>query len=346
MIEMDARDRDLVNVLQSEVPLSSTPYALIGQMLDMSEKEVIKRTERLKREGVVRRISGSFVPKALGYQSCLVAAKVDDDNVERSAAMINLHPGVTQNYLRNHDFNLWFTISVPPDSKLGLERTVEILGDEAQCSAVRLLPTLKLLKNVNLDSSEQSGNDTGSEDASEEHPALTKQEIEFLRLLQRDLPLQPRPFDTLASGAGSSGDDLLAAARDFQKRHQMRKLSALVDTRKPSFSATTMGVWVVPADRTDEFGALMGEFSAVSHCYLRPVYPDWPYNIFTTVHGRSVDECDAVLGEIAQKTGYQERSALYPTRELKRIRLSFFSPEIEVWEQSHSGAASANTAVS
>ena len=74
MLEMDARDRDLVNALQSEVPLSSTPYALIGQSLDMSEKEVIKRTERLKREGVVRRISAGFIPRSLGYQSCLVAA--------------------------------------------------------------------------------------------------------------------------------------------------------------------------------------------------------------------------------------------------------------------------------
>lgn len=341
MIEMDARDRDLVNLLQSEVPLSSTPYALIGQMLDMSEKEVIKRTERLKREGVVRRISGSFIPKALGYQSCLVAAKVDEDNVERSAAMINLHPGVTQNYLRNHDFNLWFTISIPSSSRLGLERTVEILGEEAQCRAVRLLPTLKLLKSLSTDVTDGGSGDSG-DDAEGETPALSPQEIEFVRLLQRDLPLQPRPFDTLAASAGTSGDDLLQAARTFQKRHQMRKLAAAVDTRKPSFSATTMGVWVVPADKTDEFGELMGEFPAVSHCYLRPVYPDWPYNIFTTVHGRSVDECDAVLADISQKSGYTERSALYPTRELKRIRLSFFSPEIEVWEQSHSSTESAS----
>ncbi len=342
MLEMDARDRDLVNALQSEVPLSSTPYALIGQSLDMSEKEVIKRTERLKREGVVRRISASFIPRSLGYQSCLVAAKVEPDEVERSAAMINLHPGVTQNYLRNHDFNLWFTISIPPDSKLGLETTVEILGREAQCRVVRLLPTLKLLKNTGLDGVDQAPNDVGSEEFQQEPAAPTAKEIDFIRLLQRDLPLQPRPFDALASTIGASGDELMQAARVFLKRQQMRKLSALVDSRKPSFSATTMGVWVVPPNRTDEFGARMADFKSISHCYLRPVYPDWPYNIFTTVHGRSVDECDAILADIAEQTGYQERSALYPTRELKRVRLALFSPEIDGWEQSHSEQGSAS----
>lgn len=344
MLEIDARDRDLVNALQFEVPLSSTPYALIGQSLDMSEKEVIKRTERLKREGVVRRISAVFIPRSLGYQSCLVAARVDSDDVERSAAMINLHPGVTQNYIRNHDFNLWFTISVPPDSKLGLDGTVDILGREAQCRTVRLLPTLKLLKSTGIDGSDQPPNDIGGEESPNEPAAPSPGEIEFIRLLQRDLPLQPRPFDTLASTIGASGDELMQTARTFLQRHQMRKISALVDSRKPSFSATTMGVWVVPPDRTEEFGARMADFKAVSHCYLRPVYPDWPYNVFTTVHGRSVDECDAILTDIAEQTGYQDRSALYPTRELKRVRLSLFSPEIETWEQSHSEPGSATAA--
>ena len=106
-----------------------------------------------------------------------------------------------------------------------------------------------------------------------------------------------------------------------------------------------MGVWKVPPARVDEFGSKMAEFKAVSHCYLRPVYPEWPYNVFTTVHGRSVDECEAVLAEIATATGVDERAALYPTRELKRSRIMFFSPEVEQWESSRLGAA-AESAVS
>ena len=343
MQEMDHRDRDLLTILQSEVPLASTPYAMVGQAIDMSEKEVIKRIERLKRDGVIRRIAASFDPRGLGYRSCLVAARVVPDKLEHSAAVINLHPGVSQNYLRNHDFNLWFTIAIAPGSRLGLERTIEILGEEAQCEVIRLLPTLKLLKGSSSDSAEPSPNEVAIDNAAEQEPAqIGERELEFVRILQKDLPLQPRPFDGLAASIGSSGDELISTARNFLKKQQMRKLTAFVDARKPSFSATTMGVWVVPEGHADDFGIRMGDFKAVSHCYLRPVYADWPYNVFTTVHGRSVDECESVLNEIAEATGIHDRTALYPTRELKRVRIALFSPESEAWESARLSPSSAS----
>ena len=146
MQEIDQRDRELLGTLQSEIPLVSTPFALIGQAIDMSEKEVIKRIERLKREGLLRQLAAQFDARALGYRSCLVAAKVDPERIDEAAAAINAHPGVTQNYRRNNDFNLWFTIAVSPTSHLGLERTIEILGDEAGCETVRALPTLRQFK--------------------------------------------------------------------------------------------------------------------------------------------------------------------------------------------------------
>lgn len=343
MHEMDHRDRDLLSILQTEVPLASTPYAMIGQLIDMSEKEVIKRTERLKREGVIRRISASFDPRALGYRSCLVAARVEPDKVEHSAAVINLHPGVSQNYLRNHDFNLWFTIAISPGTKLGLEKTVELLGEEAHCEVIRLLPTLKLLKSTSSDSSEPSPNEVGAEGTQDpDETPLNERELEFLRVLQKDLPLQPRPFDVMAGTINSSGEELISTAKAFLKRQQMRKLSAAVDARKPSFSASTMGVWVVPEGQAEDFGARMTDFKAVSHCYLRPVYTDWPYNVFTTVHGRSVDECESVLNEIADATGIHDRTALYPTRELKRVRIALFSSESEAWEAARLSPSSAS----
>ena len=118
MQEIDQRDRELLGTLQSEIPLVSTPFALIGQAIDMSEKEVIKRIERLKREGLLRQLAAQFDARALGYRSCLVAAKVDPERIDEAAVAINAHPGVTQNYRRNNDFNLWFTIAVSPGSTL------------------------------------------------------------------------------------------------------------------------------------------------------------------------------------------------------------------------------------
>jgi hypothetical protein len=96
-----------------------------------------------------------------------------------------------------------------------------------------------------------------------------------------------------------------------------------------------MGVWSVPADRTEEYGAKLSQHRAVSHCYLRPVYSDWPYNLYTTVHGRSVDECESIINDLAIDTGLTEKQALYPTREYKKSRLTFFAPDAEEWEAAH-----------
>lgn len=333
MQEIDQRDRELLGALQGEIPLLSTPFAVVGQMIDMSEKEVIKRTEKLKREGWVRAVAAQFDTRALGYRSCLVAAKIAPERIDDAAGAINAHPGVTQNYKRNHEFNLWFTIAIAPTSKLGLERTVEILGGEADCDAVRPLPTLKQFKN--------SDDDGHSDD---KYTPLTPGEIECIRLLQRDLPLQPRPFDALAKSSGLTSDEILGTARSLLKRGQMRRFGAVIQARKPGFSASAMGVWIVPDERVDEIGARMSQNKAVSHCYLRPVYDDWPYNLYTIVHGRSVDECESIINDLSIDTGIDEKQALYPTKEYKKARINLFSAECDEWESAHGGTEHAASA--
>ena len=336
MQEIDQRDRELLGALQTEIPLVSTPFALIGQAIDMSEKEVIKRIERLKREGLLRQLAAQFDARALGYRSCLVAAKVDSEKIDDAAASINAHPGVTQNYRRNNDFNLWFTIAVSPTSLLGLNRTIEILGDEAGCETVRALPTLKQFK--------------GSSDSDESHgdaqfAPLTTVEIESVRLLQRDLPLQPRPFEAMAKSNGIATDELLAAAKSLLKRGYIRRYSAVVQPRKSGFGASAMAVWIVPAAAVDDVGTKMSQNKAVSHCYLRPVYEDWPYNLYTIVHGRSVDECESIINDIGIDTGVAGRQALYPTREYKKARINLFCSEVDEWEAAR-GARDAASAAS
>jgi len=322
MQDIDQRDRELLGALQGDIPLSSTPFALIGQSIEMSEKEVIKRTERLKRDGIIRSLAAQFDMRALGYRSCLVAAQVADETIEQAANIINLHPGVSQNYRRNHDFNLWFTIANAPSSKLGLEKTIDILGAEAECDKVRALPTLKQFK-----SDETHGEG--------EYTPLTPAEVECVRLLQRDLPLQPRPFDAVARNTTLGADEIINTAKSLLKRGQIRRFSAIVPVRKTGFSASAMGVWVVPDDRADEIGAKMSQHRAVSHCYLRPVYDDWPFNLYTIVHGRSVDECESIINDLAIDTGIDEKRALYPTREYKKARINFFAHEADEWESTH-----------
>jgi DNA-binding Lrp family transcriptional regulator len=330
MQEMDQRDKELLGALQAEIPLVSTPFAFIGQALDLSEKEVIKRTERLRRDGFIRYLAAQFDARALGYRSCLVAARVDSERIDEAAAVISAHPGVTANYRRNNDLNLWFTLFVSPQSTLGLDRTIEILGRTAECDSVRPLPTLKLYKNAAADHDSSHEHETHGD-----YTPLTPLEVECVRLLQNDLPLQPRPFDHLARLSGVGVDDLLTSARTLLKRGQIRRFAATVAPRKQGFAASAMGVWIVPQDHADDYAAKLVQHRAVSHCYLRPVYDDWPYNLYTTVHARSVDECESVINDLAIDSGLSERQALYPTREYKKTRISFFARDAEEWESAH-----------
>lgn len=337
MQELDHRDRDLLNTLHADVPLAATPFAIIGQMIDMSEKEVIKRTDRLRKEGLLRQISAAFDPRAFGYRSSLVAARVNEERLEAAAGIISAHPGVYQNYRRNHEFNLWFTIAVPPTSRLGLERTVEVLGKEAECEAVRLLPALRSFRGASPEANEPGSDESNGSDSVAEAPSA--REIELIKLLQTDLPLHPRPFDVLARGAGMSGDELVEAGREFARKQQLKRYGAVLQPRRSTFSASVMGVWRVENDDVERVASVMTAHKAVSQCYLRPTYPDWPFNLFTIVHGRSVDECESVLAELSEQTGVPDMQALFPVREFKRSRVPLFSSDYESWEATRAGGA-------
>ncbi|HYQ12257.1 MAG TPA: Lrp/AsnC family transcriptional regulator, partial [Solirubrobacterales bacterium] len=151
-VPLDDADKQLMNLLQSSFALDPEPFARLASDAGMPLDEVKQRTQRLLDERIIREITPIFDTRALGYESMLVAAKVDSENPHRAAKIINSHPGVSHNYLRTHEFNLWFTIATPPDSALGLEGTLEVLQRETGAESIRQLPTLTLFKiNMNLE---------------------------------------------------------------------------------------------------------------------------------------------------------------------------------------------------
>jgi DNA-binding Lrp family transcriptional regulator len=290
---------------------------------------------------VIRQISAIFDTRSLGYASSLVAAQIDPSRVDEAAAIINRHPGVSHNYLRNHLFNLWYTIAISPLSKLGLDKTVELLHRQSQALSTRLLPTLKLFKiGVKFDVGGDSRPDdldapTYTEKSRTTDTALTPLHVEFVRIMQRDLPITPTPFVDYAKELGMTLAELQTIHRLFLDSGKMRRFAAVLHHRSAGFSANAMGVWAVPGndDEIDRVGTLMAGFRAVSHCYRRPSYPDWPYNIFTMVHGKSQEECEQTLATIAGKTAIQDHGALYSSKEYKKVRVRYFTPDEEAWER-------------
>src|SRR5204862_4081355 len=128
-IPLDETDKRLMNLLQSSFPLDPEPFALVASEAELELDDVLARTNRLLDERIIREITPIFDTRALGYESMLVAAKVDPKYPHRAAQVINSHPGVTHNYLRNHDFNLWFTLAVEPGSPLGMQGTLDVLAE-------------------------------------------------------------------------------------------------------------------------------------------------------------------------------------------------------------------------
>jgi DNA-binding Lrp family transcriptional regulator len=126
---------------------------------------------------------------------------------------------------------------------------------------------------------------------------------------------------------------LLEHMEAMRERGLLRRVAAILYHRRAGFSANGMGVWKVPAERVDEVGPRMASFRGISHCYERPTYADWPYSIFTMAHGRSKEECDAVLDAIERDSGITERATLYSSTEFKKIRLLYFDDEFRRWEE-------------
>jgi DNA-binding Lrp family transcriptional regulator len=341
-IPLDEQDKRLMNVLQSRFPLEPEPWGTIAAAAGMPVAEAMSRTERLLDGRIIREITPIFDTRALGYDSMLVAARVDADNPQRAAKVVNSHPGVSHNYLRTHDFNLWFTIATPPDSKLGLAGTLDVLQRLTGADSIRQLPTLVLFKiNMNLEMEGETPDLVKSVEAAPprelEAQPYDDFDVAVIKALQGPMKVAERPYDEAAVEVGVSTDRLIDHLEGMRERKILRRVAAILYHRRAGFSANGMGVWKVPDDQIHEVGGQMAAVRGISHCYQRPTYADWPYSVFTMAHGRSKEECDAILDSIAVMTSLhgEDRATLYSSTEYKKIRLHYFTPDYAEWERKY-----------
>jgi DNA-binding Lrp family transcriptional regulator len=336
-VPLDETDRRLLNLLQGSFPLAERPYAEIARLAEVPEDEVLRRTARLLEERIIREVTPIFDTRVLGYKSMLVAAKVDPEHPWRAAKIINSHPGVSHNYLRDHDFNIWFTIATEPGSKLGLDGTLKVLQRLTGAESVRQLPTLRLFK-IRMDLEMEKGTEAlaaAAEAVDHKEPeAIPLSELDIAVIRATQGPMEPvaEPFAAPAAELGMPVAKLLEHLEDMRERKALRRVAAILFHRRAGFSANGMGVWKVPEERILELGPRMAAYRGISHCYQRPTYADWPYSVFTMAHGRSKEECDAILDTIAAETGIEERRTLYSSTEFKKVRLLYFTDAHAKWE--------------
>ena len=339
-VPLDETDKKLLNLMQGSFALRPDPFAGIAELAGIPEDEVLERAQYLLDKRIIREITPIFDTRALGYSSMLVAAKVDAEHPHRAAQFINSHPGVTHNYLRNHDFNLWFTLAVEPDSRLGLDGTLDVMAERTGAESIRQLPTLKLFK-IRMDLEMEGGTDALSAQGEAVEPleldpiALSDDDIAVIRATQGPMAVRSDAYAPAAERLGVPVGEVLARLESLRERGGLRRVAAILYHRRAGFSANGMGVWAVPEGEILDTGRRMAAYRGISHCYQRPTYADWPYSVFTMAHGRSKEECDAILDSIAAATGITERATLYSSTEFKKVRMLYFTDDFKRWEEEH-----------
>lgn len=342
---MDSTDRALLNAIQNHFPIAVHPYQILGFAVGTTEEDAFKRIQHLRQEGIIRRLGGVFDSRRLGYYSTLCTAKVPEEKIPTLAKLLEGIHGVTHNYIRNHEYNVWFTLIAR--SKAVAESILQTIRDVLGVSEIYSLPATRLFKiNVNFDFDlldEETSQDEGMDpfaDASLEDAdlhirkpkdsspyELNSEDIELIRVLQGNLPDSITPYSVLAENLQWQVDDVIFIASRLLEAEVVRRFGAVLRHQKAGFVANAMGVWQVDPEQAAEVGEIMARFKEVSHCYQRPTLPDWPYSLFTMIHGRTVEDCGDVMKRISLATGVKTYSMLFSTAELKKSSMQYFLEE-------------------
>ena len=325
--ELDVIDKQILNDIQWSFPLVERPFLEMANKYHLTEDEVLNRTQRLKDIGIIRQISAIFDTRKLGYKSALVAFSVDNKRIDYVANEINKHPGVSHNYERNHEYNIWFTLAVSPDAdmKADLDKMAALDG----VKKYRVLPTLKMYKigvkldMVNADAEKPTPTDSVKKMEGKAEK-ISETDKEYIRQLQKDIEIIKEPFKSITNSLGISLEELFNKVKEYEKIGIMRRFAAILRHRQAGFTANGMIVWNVPEDNIDQIGLKVASFPQVSHCYRRPIYPDWEFNLFSMIHARTIDAAEKIAKEIAEIIKIDKYRILFSSREFKKERVKYF----------------------
>jgi DNA-binding Lrp family transcriptional regulator len=305
----------LLNGFQRGFPLARNPFHLIAEQVGASETEVIDALRYLQERGAVSRVGAVFPPGRVGVGT-LVALAAPPEQLEQVAALVSAHPEVNHNYQREHHYNLWFVAAASCQSRL--DRVLDEIEAETGLALLRLRLLEEFYIDLGFDLSgsgrQASATRVVSADMACELPAL---ERDLLAALQDGLEIVPRPFARIAAQAGLSEAMTLALIEQWVATGLIKRFGVIVRHRELGYGANAMCVWDVPDDAVREIGARLAREPLVTLCYLRNrALPDWPYNLFCMIHGRSRGAVERSIAEMGTRLGL----ASYPGAVLFSLR--------------------------
>lgn len=288
----------LLNDWQRGFPLVARPYAVLAQRLDCDETTLLECLAGLKERGHVSRIGAVFRPHVLGW-STLAAVACPAERVEAVAQIIDGFPEVNHNYEREHDYNLWFVVAAPTRERVG-----EVLAEIHRATGLKPLD-LPMVADYYIDLGFELA---GGPVRPHQHPAgqsvnaaelrrqLEPADYTVATALEDGLEFITRPYASLAARCGMSEGAFIARLERLLSLSVIRRFGVVVRHRELGYTANAMVVWDIPDDRVAEAGRFLASQAGVTLCYQRPRrLPDWPYNLFSMVHGR---DRATVLGQV------------------------------------------------
>jgi DNA-binding Lrp family transcriptional regulator len=325
---LDDIDKKLINAVQKDFPLIEEPFFDLGLRLGISSGEVLRRIDRLKRDGAIGLIGPVIDARRLGYQTTLVAVQVAEGQLDQAAETISQHPGVSHCYEREHRFNLWFTLAVPASADM--ENELRKLVSLASTEAVLNLPAVRVFKigtyfDVAGDNELLPNTRVNHTSPLPENIDLSSAERTVINELQVDLPLVPRPFDLMSAHVSMDVEEFLNQCRSLQKRGIMRRFGALIRHHQVGFGANAVVCWATEPASVEMAGRKIAKFPQISHCYQRRTTHLWTYNLFGVIHSRSREACKRTITQISQKTGLDKYEVLFSSREFKKIRVKYLA---------------------
>lgn len=344
---LSSKERRLLQRLQAGLPVVSRPFDHLSRECQMEELEVLTYLKTWKEQGLIRWVGVIFSTHALGYKSTLAAMSIPPDNLLEAAGLISQHSGVTHNYQRDYDYNLWFTLAVPPEENIQvhLEKLAQASGAKKWIN-LPVVKTYKIRLVLPLAGDEQGGGDEqgrGGTDSATGHIAspteriytVTGEEKALIRILQEDWPLVLRPYQVLASQWGRAGknlaeeklieENLIEKISQWKERGIIRRIAAILRHHEAGFIVNWMVAWRVQEEKIDLAGERAAQNPLVSHCYHRRPMADWTYPLFTMVHARSEEEARKTVSELNQVIEPLDYKILPTVREFKKVRLKLFS---------------------
>lgn len=343
----------LLAIIQDGFPLVERPYKALAEMLNVSEQDVFDEVEKMRASGVIRRIGGVYDSKKLGFISRLCAGKVPASSLdfsaephsqtpmEKFAAVVMSEPAITHNYIRSHEYNVWFTVIVENES--AIQAVVDRVCSETDLHDVHVLTATKKYKINTVMSLDERRGSAGSptltkDERGESAPALRHSEdrraeefSNFLRTLSEadkfrihiacdDIPHSLTPFKDWGVSCDELREDLASKC--------MRRFGAILRHQDAGFPCNAMVCFMLDEGtlaNSESAGSLLAKKHYVSHCYERPSFENFPYNLYAMMHAQTPEELNGYIKESVALLGNPEYVVLHSLKELKKTSFRFFA---------------------